>query len=343
MKVGIVKDEIFLKHEPPYSHPENPQRLKEIYKMLPDQEDESMLFVTPREAKDEIIALNHDPSYIEFLRETEKNPYTYLDPDTYACPYSFKAAKMAVGGLLDLVDLSMEGKIKGGFALIRPPGHHAERSKAMGFCLFNNVACGAWYLLKRYNLKRVLIVDFDLHHGNGTQRSFYESKEVLYFSIHQYPYYPGTGDLKEIGKGDGEGYTVNVPLPPGMEDGDYIFVFKEILLPLSEEFRPEFILVSAGFDAHRDDPLGGMRLTEKGYGKISRILLEIAEKCCPSKILFSLEGGYNIKALSESVRVVLSEMKKESVAEDFPLEPKREVQERVKSLKRLLSPFFKFL
>ncbi len=202
----------------------------------------------------------------------------------------------------------MEGNIRNGFALIRPPGHHAEASQAMGFCLFNNVAVAAEYLIKKHGLKRILIIDWDLHHGNGTQHSFYNRSDVLFFSTHQFPVYPGTGHWGETGDGAGEGYTVNVPLYGGSGDSDFLYIFKNILSPIATEFKPDFILVSAGFDISAADPLGGMKVSASGFGALALELMDIAKNCCQDRILFTLEGGYDLPGLREGSKQVLLQL-----------------------------------
>jgi acetoin utilization deacetylase AcuC-like enzyme len=194
------------------------------------------------------------------------------------------------------------------FALVRPPGHHAEKDTAAGFCVFNNIAIGAMHAILKYNLKRILIVDWDLHHGNGTQHSFYGDQRILYFSTHQYPYYPGTGDLQEIGRGQGEYYTINVPLSMGAGDSSFVKIFHKILQPVALEYKPELILLSAGFDTYFQDPLGGMRVTPKGFAAMTRILLNIADACCQGRLVAVLEGGYHVAGLTKSVKAVLEEM-----------------------------------
>ncbi|HEJ83916.1 MAG TPA: histone deacetylase, partial [Desulfobacteraceae bacterium] len=194
------------------------------------------------------------------------------------------------------------------FTLVRPPGHHAEHSRGMGFCLFNNLAVGARHAQAAHGVRRVLMVDWDIHHGNGTQHSFEEDPTNLYFSTHQYPYYPGSGASEQIGRGSGEGFTVNIPLSPGKGDGEYIAVFERILKPIALEFDPDLILVSAGFDIHADDPLGGMRVTSKGFAGLTRIIMGIADACCAGRVAMTLEGGYDLKGLSSSVKAVIREM-----------------------------------
>ena len=308
MSVGIVRSDIFLAHETDPYHPENPERLRRIYAMLDNMGSEGITDVSPRMATHEEIGLVHDMRYVEAIAST-KGKQVRLDPDTTASPRSYEAACMAVGGTLRLADMLLNNEVDSAFGLVRPPGHHAERNRAMGFCIFNNIAIAAEYLKTRYGLQRIMIVDFDLHHGNGTQHIFYMDPMVLYLSTHQYPYYPGTGGIDEIGDGEGKGYTINVPLPYGMGDGDYVYIFKEVFVPVADQFKPEAILCSAGFDTHRNDPLGGMAVTEKGFAMMTRIILNTAKRHCEGRALFGLEGGYDLNALTSSVKAVIMEMK----------------------------------
>jgi acetoin utilization deacetylase AcuC-like enzyme/thiosulfate reductase cytochrome b subunit len=341
MSVGIVRDEIFLEHITDDYHPENPDRLKHIYAMLNGIDREGITYIPSRMATHEEIAMNHTMSYIEAIAATEGKAQRRLDPDTVTSPKSYEAARMAVGGVLELLDALMTRNVGSGFALVRPPGHHAESDRAMGFCIFNNIAIGARYLQKKYGLKRILIVDWDLHHGNGTQHSFYGEKEILYLSMHQYPHYPGTGWYKEVGEGDGKGFTVNVPLSYGMDDDDYGYVFRELVVPLSDLYKPEFVLVSAGFDTHRNDPLGGMAVTETGFAAMTKSLLDIAAKHCGGRTLFALEGGYDLVGLTNSVKAVITEMKGTplytSVAGGAPSEA---IVKMVDTVKEVLEPYW---
>jgi acetoin utilization deacetylase AcuC-like enzyme len=200
------------------------------------------------------------------------------------------------------------GEIDNAFALVRPPGHHAERTRAMGFCLFNNVAIGAGYAREHLNLDRLLVVDWDLHHGNGTQHSFEDDPSILYFSAHQYPYYPGTGAFNETGQGEGEGLTINIPLPVGCGDGDYLGIFEKILRPVALQFKPQMLLVSAGFDIYEGDPLGGMQVTPGGFAGLTRSIMDMAEICCEGKVVITLEGGYHVEGQRDSVKEVLKEL-----------------------------------
>ncbi|MDY6855922.1 MAG: histone deacetylase [Thermodesulfobacteriota bacterium] len=313
-KTGIVKDRRYLEHITSDHHPENHNRLKVIYEMLEDKEmTGKFLEICPRFATLDELELSHSPGYISRVAATADRPQTILDPDTQTSPKSFDAAKLAVGGTLELIDRVMANEIDNGFALVRPPGHHAESDRGMGFCLFNNIAIMARYAISRYSLKRILIVDWDLHHGNGTQNAFYNDPRVLYFSTHQFPHYPGTGSFSETGTGDGEGFTVNVPLPGGQGDVDFLQVFERILRPIALQLNPQLVLVSAGFDIYLKDPLGGMNVTPKGFALLTRLLLDVANKTCGGKILFALEGGYHLDGLRECVQSVLMELKGESL------------------------------
>jgi acetoin utilization deacetylase AcuC-like enzyme len=290
-------------------HPESPERLVVIDRMLSDFPlKDGLADLPPRDATFEELAWIHDQDYIRRIEQTQERSFTVLDPDTSATSDSYAAALRAAGGTMAAVEAVLSGSYPAAFALVRPPGHHAEADRAMGFCLFNNVAIAAMYALRRRDLKRVLIVDWDVHHGNGTMHSFYETDEVLYFSVHQYPHYPGTGRIDEIGQGAGQGYTVNVPLYGGQGDADYLCLFRELLLPVAREYAPQLILVSAGFDTHRNDPLAGMQLSSDAYGRMAAILQELSEECCPGRLVFTLEGGYDHAALSEGVAAVLSSL-----------------------------------
>ena len=307
-QVGIVRDDRYLLHDMG-PHPESPERLKVIYQMLREPEiDEISVAIPPRPATRDEIETVHSAAYVDQIAETAGKPYVRLDPDTSTCAASYEAAVWAAGGFLEAIDAVLQGQVGTAFALVRPPGHHAEQNRAMGFCLFNNIAIGARHAQKRHGLDRILIVDWDLHHGNGTQHTFYEEKGVLYFSTHQYPYYPGTGSASEVGHGEGEGYTVNAPLGAGCGDTVYANLFTHILKPIALAYEPQLILVSAGFDTYHRDPLGGMRVTEMGFARLMNILKDIARSTCSGKIAVTLEGGYDLTGQSQSVRAVLLEM-----------------------------------
>ncbi len=300
---GLVYDPRYLAHDMGAGHPESPNRLRAIMQRLEQSGLSAELTpITPRKAEDEWITLVHRPEYVERLnREAPASGRVSLDADTSMSPGSLTAAYLAAGGVLAGVDAIMTGQVQQVFCAVRPPGHHAEAGRAMGFCLFNNVAIAARYAQKRYGLQRVLIVDWDVHHGNGTQHSFEADPTVCFFSTHQYPHYPGTGRATESGVGPGEGSTINVPMEAGEGDDDYRAVFQKVLIPAADAFKPELVIISAGFDAHRDDPLASMGLTEEGYAELSSIVAGIAQRHCRGRLLSSLEGGYNLTALAASV------------------------------------------
>jgi acetoin utilization deacetylase AcuC-like enzyme len=319
-RTGVVKDARYLEHVMDPGHPESPERLRAIYQMLEEEEMRGRPLgkVKPRPATREELEMVHSPAYIDLIASTAGKPYFRLDGDTSTCAKSYEAALLAAGGLLELIKVVMQGKLNNGFALVRPPGHHAERDKAMGFCLFNNVAIGAHYALKNFSLQRILIVDWDVHHGNGTQHSFYEDPRVLYFSTHRYGFfYPGTGAATEVGKGKGEGFNVNVPLSTGTSDTEYGNIFEKFLKPIALEYQPQLILVSAGFDIHYNDPLGGMEVSERGFARMAQILMEIAEATAQGKLALTLEGGYDVVGQRRSVKAVLEEL-----SQAFPLDKK---------------------
>jgi acetoin utilization deacetylase AcuC-like enzyme len=317
---GIVREDIYLKHDMGMYHPESPERLEVIYELIDDiGESLSLLTVPARKALIEELCLNHDSRYVEKIADTTACESTFLDPDTSACEHSWDAASTAAGGVFSLIDAVVESRIRNGFAFVRPPGHHAERRRAMGFCLFNNVALAAHYALDHHKMDRVAIIDWDLHHGNGTQNSFYEDPRVLFISTHQYPHYPGTGGIKEVGHGPGEGFTVNVPMAAGAGDAEYLAVFKMLVEPLLDAFRPELVLVSAGFDAHEQDPLGGMNLTEEGYDILTRIIMRKAMEICSDRLILTLEGGYNVAALKNSIRMILKSLSSYDPNKEEPL------------------------
>ncbi len=303
---ALIRDPLCLEHSNGPGHPESPARLQAIEAMLAGFPLRERLVLLPaRDAGFEELARVHTAEYIRRIEATRGREQTVLDPDTSASSGSYAAALRAAGGVLAAVEAVLDGGYAGAFAAVRPPGHHAEADRAMGFCLFNNVAVAAAFALRERGLKRVLLVDWDVHHGNGSMHSFYDSPEVLYFSVHQYPHYPGTGSAEEMGRGAGEGYTVNVPLPGGQGDVEYLTVFQDLLQPLGLAYGPELILVSAGFDIHRDDPLADMRVTEAGFAWMTRVLVEVAEACCPGRLVFALEGGYDLAALASGVAAVL--------------------------------------
>lgn len=307
-KVGLVYHPEYLKHDTGY-HPENKDRLINIIDYLKTSDiNQRLIYLEPVTAPVEVVNLVHPGHYIEMIRRACENNKRSIDPDTIICPVSYKVALLAVGGMLRAIDAVMNNEVERSFALVRPPGHHAEPNRGMGFCLFNNIAIGTKYAQSKYQVKRILIVDFDVHHGNGTQMVFYDDPSVLFFSIHQYPFYPGTGSQNEKGIGAGEDLTINVPLSAKSGDKEYEEAFKRYLLEPAMKFKPELIMVSAGFDAHEDDPVGGMRLTKDGYRRITRVICDLARDNCQSKIVSTLEGGYNLKVLPSLIETYLDEL-----------------------------------
>lgn len=349
-RTGIVKDTRYLEHVMDPGHPESPERLRAIYKMLEEEEMKDIVeVVNPRAAAREELEMIHSPAHIDLVASTAGKPYYRLDMDTSTCAKSYEAALLAAGGFLELLKAVLEGKLNNGFALVRPPGHHAERDRAMGFCLFNNVAIGGTYAIKHFSLQRILIIDWDVHHGNGTQNAFYGDPRVLYFSTHRYGFfYPGTGAATEVGKGQGEGFTVNVPLSTGFGDSDYGNIFEKILRPIALEYQPQLVLVSAGFDIHYDDPLGGMGVTEKGFARLTQILIEIAGATAQGKLAITLEGGYDVSGQSRSVKAVLKELAQASPIEKQNLLEKEKanysrIERLISQLKEIQGRYWKSL
>ena len=314
---GIVRHPLFIDHLEGIPHVESPDRLVTIYGML-DGEDMAGRYtaVEPRPATDEEITAVHSERHLEMVRATAGQRLCSLDPDTQTSPKSFEAAMLAAGGLIELCDRVVEGKLKNGFALVRPPGHHAEAGRAMGFCLFNNVAVAAMHLRNKRDVGKVLIVDWDLHHGNATQHSFDADPSILYFSTQQWPYYPGSGGLEEVGRGQAKGFTVNVPLSMGHGDAEFYAIFRKILEPIGRRYDPDMIMVSAGFDTYYRDPLGGMDVTPRGYAAMTRVMMELADEVCGGRLVYTLEGGYNLEGLSQGVKAVLMELDGRSPLDD---------------------------
>ncbi len=302
-KTGFLYDDIYLQHKTGAGHPERRQRLTAIVQGLEKSGLLSQLVrLGASPASQEWLTTVHTPQYVERVKRSCEEGGGYMDSmDTPISRESYNVAVAAVGGVLSAIDAVMEEKIRNAFCAIRPPGHHALKDKAMGFCLFNNIAIAAKYIQKKHRLGKVLIVDWDVHHGNGTQETFYDDATVLYFGIHRYPFYPGTGSAAEKGEGKGLGYNINVPLPAGSGDKEFQKAFREKLVPAALKFSPDFILISAGFDAHEDDPLGGMKVTAKGYEELTRIVKELADKCCNGRVVSLLEGGYSLEGLADSV------------------------------------------
>jgi acetoin utilization deacetylase AcuC-like enzyme len=302
---GFVYDERYLRHRPGEYHPERPARLEAIVQRLQDTGlMKELVRIHPYEAPLPWIERLHDPEYVKrFKQACEKGFSIFMVPDCGICPESYEIALLSSGGVMAGVEAVMKGLVQNAFCAVRPPGHHAERNRALGFCFFNNVALAAMYLLENFGLQRVAIIDWDVHHGNGTQHLFEEDPRVFYLSLHEDPHtcYPGTGFHKERGKGPGKGTTLNLPLPEGSGDKEYLQALKREGLPKLKKFAPEFVLISAGFDAHQDDPLAHQNLTREGYKTMAGLLLELAQESGGGRLVSVLEGGYNLTVLADCV------------------------------------------
>jgi acetoin utilization deacetylase AcuC-like enzyme len=303
-RIAVVEDARFREHRPPAGHPERPERLAAVSEALAEREPE-LLRLAPRAAGDEELLRIHSAAHLALVAEASRRAPCALDADTYASDRSAEVARLAAGSAVDVARAVARGEARAGFAALRPPGHHAEASRPMGFCLFNNAAVAVRALQAEEGVGRILLLDWDVHHGNGSQHSFEEDPSVLYASTHQFPYYPGTGDFGEAGRGAGLGATFNVPMPAGCGDEEYTGVFQRLLVPAALRFRPEFILVSCGFDAHRDDPLAAMEVTRAGFLALARSVRALADEVCGGRIAFVLEGGYAASGLREGTSAVL--------------------------------------
>lgn len=325
MTTALIYDPVFLEHITPRNHPERPQRLEMVMKVLEALnwlERDGLVQMAPRAASEDELAAVHDRAYIHEVkaavhmaaeemshggRETR-----YFAPDTYICPNSYAVAIKAAGAPLAAIDAILKGEINNAYCLVRPPGHHALPDAAMGFCLFNNVAVAARYAIDHYGFERVMIIDYDVHHGNGTQDIFYEDPRVLYFSIHQAPFYPGTGHSDERGAGAGLGTTINVPLPATTGYETYEPVFRQVMAPAADRFQPQIILISAGFDAHWKDAIPptstrtNMYLSTAGFAKLNGIIIELAQYLCDGRLIMVQEGGYNEDAMAACVATCIN-------------------------------------
>jgi acetoin utilization deacetylase AcuC-like enzyme len=318
-EVGFLLDGQYLLHDPGSQHPESPQRLTAIRQMLQDfGAFERWQMLQPRKATVEDLELIHHPVHIQRVEQAVRRAPAYLDVDTAVSTASYETALLAAGGVLECMDALCVGTLRRIFAFIRPPGHHANAESARGFCLFNNAALAAAYARTRYGVGRIAIVDFDVHHGDGTQSCFYGTPEILYVSTHQFPFYPGTGDFHETGDGEGKGYTLNLPLPENTGDSVFVPIYSNIISAVLDQFEPQIILVSAGLDGHHRDPLGGLALTHSGYASAAASLMLAAERWCNGKICFILEGGYSVQGLQDSTRAIMTEMEKR-LPEEFPI------------------------
>ena len=308
-RTGVVWDSAFLDHLTDEGHPDHPRRLEPLYRQLqvPDL-NHRYRTLSPRAATDEEIQLVHSPTYVKQVKATASQAMSALSADTLTCDRSCQTAALAAGGTIEAIRQVIDGNLSHALVLARPPGHHAERTRAMGYCIFNNVAIGSMAARVVMGLRRVMVVDWDLHHGNGTQHIFERDPSVFFFSSHQFPHYPGTGHFTETGLGPGEGTTMNVPLSRGRGDADFVAIYQRLLFPVALAFKPDLIVVSAGFDIHTDDPLGGMQVTPAGFAGLTRLILDIAQLSCDGRVVFCLEGGYDGDALAESVLAMIDEL-----------------------------------
>ena len=317
MSLVLITSDRFADHLTPPGHPERVERAEVMQVVASEWRRRGGEVLEPRPATDEELTRVHESDYVGAIRETAGRAVA-LDPDTFTSPESYDVACLAAGAAVAAVDRVLDGPSGSrAFALVRPPGHHAERGRAMGFCLFNNVAVAAAGARAR-GVKRVAIVDYDVHHGNGTQWSFYEDSSVLYVSSHQFPYYPGTGAAHETGRGAGQGFTVNLPLEAGATSADYDLVYQRVVQPVLHQFEPELILISAGFDAHRQDPLAGMRLGTQQFGRLTAMIATVADECCDGKVVALTEGGYDLQAFAASLSTAIGVLAGESSLDDFP-------------------------
>lgn len=316
--MGIVRDNRYLEHKPGLVHPESPNRLKSIYRMLENDFPGKLVRIDPEPATLEQLERVHTPAYIKQILSTADREFSTLAPDTCVSEKTYLAAWLAVGGGIKGLEALLSGRCRACFCLVRPPGHHALPDRAGGFCIFNNLGVVAHHAIDQYGFRRILIVDWDIHHGNALQDLFYCDNRVLYFSSHYMGWYPHTGDWEETGMGDGAGYNVNVPVFKEMEDADIIHIYRELLNPIVRRYRPELVLIAAGFDAHHRDPLGRTRLTDESYKWLTQIILQLSDASKSAPILLSLEGGYDNYAVATSVRQVLRVLADEGRRERIP-------------------------
>ncbi|MBP7734868.1 MAG: histone deacetylase [Spirochaetes bacterium] len=307
MTTAYLFDSVYLQHDTGWGHPEKPERLMHISIAMSEAPYyDNLLKLTSALPEMKHIEAIHSRAYIKRVEKKIKGGQQYLDSmDTAVCPYSFDVALKAVGGSLAMCDAVMEQRAINGFCALRPPGHHAERDCAAGFCIFNNIAIASRYLQNRHGVGKIAIVDWDVHHGNGTQHSFEQDNTILYISLHEHPHYPGTGSASECGTGSGKGYTINIPMRAGSSEHEYMPAFQNKVIPALDSFKPEIVLISAGFDAHRNDPLSSIRLSSETFGNFTRMIMAVADVHCSGRVISFLEGGYNLQALGESVRFMM--------------------------------------
>ena len=309
MKTGLITSDTYQNHNTGDGHPEKIDRVTVVIDNFKKLDNKNLIWKKPSKFDRSLLEITHNSDYINFVEKSfPEKGLSFLDGDTIVSPGSKDATSDAVGSIITAIDGDQNKNFNNAFCAVRPPGHHAEKNKAMGFCIYNNVAVGANYLINKYKLKKVAIIDFDVHHGNGTQHIFEEDSTVLYVSLHRYPFYPGTGSKDETGRGRGLGMTINYPLGANTGDDNYLDIVNHSLSDKVLKFQPDFIILSSGFDAHEMDPLGGMNVTTQGFGTMTEIFVKLAEECCDGRLLSVLEGGYNLKALAESVEIHLRKL-----------------------------------
>jgi acetoin utilization deacetylase AcuC-like enzyme len=343
MTTALIYDPIFVEHITPENHPDRPERLKmamDVLQALNWLEREGLVQLAPRAATEDELAAVHEREYIQQVKAAARKVAEEQDSggrktrffatDTFVSAHSYEAAIKAAGAPLTAIDAIMHGEVHNAYCLVRPPGHHAVAESAMGFCLFNNVAVAARYAIDRYGFERIMIIDYDVHHGNATQEMFYDDPRILYFSIHQAPFYPGTGLSDERGEGAGLGTTINVPLPATTGYETYEPVFSQVMAPAADRFDPQLILVSAGFDAHWKDPLGGMYLSTAGFAKLTGIIIELAQYLCNGRLVFVQEGGYDSLAMAGCVATCINLLLGDDAAVDS-LGPAPTIKYRINS------------
>jgi acetoin utilization deacetylase AcuC-like enzyme len=335
LKVGIIRDPTYLEHKTGHSHPEHPRRLGALFEMLDSEFSENLLHIKPLPVTLEQLELVHSAAYIKMVLKTADHPFTSLAPDTPTSRKSYLAAWLAVGGCLQGLNALMSGTCDVCICLVRPPGHHAMPNRAGGFCIFNNLAVVARYAQKRHDLSRILVVDWDVHHGNGLNDIFYHEKEVLYFSSHDKLLYPYSGEWEQTGQGEGEGYTINIPLPRTLNDAEFLELYREVLHPVSLRYRPQLILVAAGFDSHHLDPIGRSKLTEQIFGWLTQLLMELRGRIGDPPIMMALEGGYHPRALVLCLRQVLRNLVAKESEPGYQAVSTRQVKQLVQKVRRV--------
>ena len=335
----LVTSDRFVAHVPPRGHPERPERAEVMALVAEEYRSRGGVVVEAEPADNVPLTRVHSTEYVELLASTRGGRFQ-LDPDTHTSPESETVARLAVGATVTAVDLVLDREGRA-CAFVRPPGHHAERARAMGFCLFNNVAVAAAHALER-GLSRVAVVDYDVHHGNGTQWMFYDDPRVLYISTHQYPFYPGTGAATDVGTGAGLGFTVNIPIEAGAGDADFEVLYRQIVVPVITSFQPELLLISAGFDAHQRDPLGGMSVSTAGYADITTHLQAVADDCCQGRMVAVTEGGYDLEALKDCLAGTLRVMSapSTSLAQPVAASPPERAQAALQAVKVAQASFW---